>query len=194
MITRNVTWAYVPLFRPPTVTSTPLVEGGGFDHGKNREGSSFSGDTGSGNDESESSGKGIDMVTSEADDTEVEMTRSFWGELYQHLRAPEVGYTAECRLTRRAEGLSARVLLMLRLPLTVFRMVPISGLQHCTLGKQRDLMNISPDRYIRLFLKDVRVLKTNGQKYCPNMLGIRAGQAGYRAARREEKTSAAGGH
>ena len=170
------------------------MEGEGFDHGKNREGSSFSGDTESGIDESESSGKGVEMVASEADDTEVEITRSFRGRLYQLVRAPEAGYTAEFRFTRRAEGLSARVLLMLRLPLTGFRMIPISSLQHCTLGKQRDLLNISPDRYARLFLKDVRVLNTDGQKDCPNMLGIGAGRAGYCAARRAENTSAAGGH
>ena len=134
------------------------------------------------------------MVASEADDTEVEITRSFRGGLYQRLHAPEAGYTAEFRLTRRAEGLSARVLLMLRLPLTVFRMLPICSLQHCTLGKQRDLLNVSPDRYARLYLKDVRVLRTDGQNHCPNMPGIRGGRAGCRAARRDKNTSAAGGH
>ena len=45
IIARNVTWAHVPLARPPIVRSTPLVEGGSCDHGKNREASSFGGDT-----------------------------------------------------------------------------------------------------------------------------------------------------
>ena len=50
------------------------MEGGDWDHGKNREASSFGGDTEPGDDESESSGEGVEMVTSEADDTEVENT------------------------------------------------------------------------------------------------------------------------
>ena len=74
IITRNVTWAHVPLSRPPTVISTPLMEGEGCDHGKNLEARSFDGDTESRDDESESSGEGVEMVTSEADDTEVENT------------------------------------------------------------------------------------------------------------------------
>ena len=54
--------------------STPLVEGEGCDHGKNRKASSFGGDTESGDNESESSGVGIEMMTSKADDTKVENT------------------------------------------------------------------------------------------------------------------------
>ena len=69
---RNVTRAHVPLSRPPTVRSTPFVEGEDCDHGKNREASSFGGE--SGDDESESSGEGVEMVTFEADDAEVENT------------------------------------------------------------------------------------------------------------------------
>ena len=69
IIIRNVTWAHVLLSRPPTVRSTPLVQGEGCDHGKNREASSFSGETELGDAESESSGEGIEMVASEADDT-----------------------------------------------------------------------------------------------------------------------------
>ena len=69
IFTRNVTWVHVPLSRPPTARSTPLVEGEGCDHGKNRDVSSFGGDTES-VDESEFSGEGVEMVTPEADDTE----------------------------------------------------------------------------------------------------------------------------
>ena len=69
IITRNVTWAHVPLSRPPTVRSTPLVEGEGCDHGKNREASSFGGETELGDAESESSGEGVEMVTSEVEST-----------------------------------------------------------------------------------------------------------------------------
>ena len=50
------------------------MEGEGYDHGMNREASSFGGVTESGDDESDSSGEGVEMVTSEADDTEVENT------------------------------------------------------------------------------------------------------------------------
>ena len=53
---------------------------------------------------------------------------------------------------------------MLRLPLTAFRMVPISSLLHCAPGKQRYLLSTSPDSYARLFLKDARILKRDGQK------------------------------
>ena len=74
IISRKVAWAHVPLSRPPTVRSTLLVEGEGCDHGKNREASSFGSETELGDAESESSGEGVDMVTSEADDTEVEST------------------------------------------------------------------------------------------------------------------------
>ena len=44
------------------------------DHGKNREASSFGCETELGDVESESSGVGVEMMTSEADDTEVENT------------------------------------------------------------------------------------------------------------------------
>ena len=76
IITRNVTWAHVPLSRSPTVRSTPLVGGEGCDHGKNREGSSFGGEIQLGDDESELSGEGVEMVTSKADDTEEENERA----------------------------------------------------------------------------------------------------------------------
>ena len=62
-ITRNVTWAHVPFPRPPTVRSTLSVEREGCDHGMNQEASSFGGDTESGDDESESSGEGVEMGT-----------------------------------------------------------------------------------------------------------------------------------
>ena len=74
IITKNVTWAHVPLSRPLTVRSTSLVEANGYDHGKNQEASSFGGKTELGDAESESSGEGVEMMTSEADDTEIEST------------------------------------------------------------------------------------------------------------------------
>ena len=73
------------------------------------------------------------------------ITRSFRGGLYQLLHAPRATYTGFL-LTQRAEGLSARVLLILRLPLTSFRMVPISSLLHWAPGKQKDLPNTFPGR------------------------------------------------
>ena len=73
-ITRNVIWAHVPLSCPLTVRSTPLVEGKDCDHGKNREASSFGGETELGDAGYESGGEGVEMVTSEADDTKVEST------------------------------------------------------------------------------------------------------------------------
>ena len=60
----------------------------------NREASSFDGVTESGDDEFDSSSEGVVMVTSEADDTARENTRSCRGGLYQLLRAPEAAYTA----------------------------------------------------------------------------------------------------
>ena len=74
IITRSVTWAHVPLSRPPSARSTPSVEWEGCDHRMNREASSFGGDTESGDDESELSGEGVEMVTSEVDDTERDNT------------------------------------------------------------------------------------------------------------------------
>ena len=50
------------------------MEEKGCDHRKNREVTSFGGETELGDAESESSGEGVEMVTSEADDTEVENT------------------------------------------------------------------------------------------------------------------------
>ena len=79
IIKRNVTWAHVPLSRPPIVRSTPSVGGEGCDFGMNRETSSFGDDTESGNDESDSSGEEVEMVTSEADDTDVENTPLVFG-------------------------------------------------------------------------------------------------------------------
>ena len=72
IITRNVTWTHVPLSRPLTVK--PLVEGEGCDHGQNREVSSLGSETELGDAESESSGEEVEMVTSEADNTEVDST------------------------------------------------------------------------------------------------------------------------
>ena len=74
IITRNVTWAYVRYRRSLITGPKPLVEEKGCDHGKNREASSSGGETELGDAESESSGEGVEMVTSEADDTEVEST------------------------------------------------------------------------------------------------------------------------
>ena len=74
IITRNVTWAHVRSGRSLITRSKPLVEVKGCDHGKKREASSFGGETELGDAESESSGEGVEMVTSEADDTEVEST------------------------------------------------------------------------------------------------------------------------
>ena len=74
IITRNVTWTHIPLSRPPTTGSTPTVEGEGCGRGRNQEASSFGGVTKLGDDESESSGEGVEMVTSEADDTAREST------------------------------------------------------------------------------------------------------------------------
>ena len=50
IMTRNVTRAHLPLSRPPTARSTPLVEGEGCDRRRNREASSFGGVTESGDD------------------------------------------------------------------------------------------------------------------------------------------------
>ena len=74
IITRNVTWAHVHSGRSLITRSKPLAEKKGCGHGTNREASSFGGETELGDAESESSGEGVEMVTSEADNTEVEST------------------------------------------------------------------------------------------------------------------------
>ena len=57
-----------------------------------------------------------------------------------------------------------------RLPLTACCMVPISSLLHRAPGKQIRVLSTSPDRYARLFFKDVRVLKRDGRKTLPKGL------------------------
>ena len=75
------------------------------------------------------------------------------------------------RRKKRTQGGSfdpkGRGLLMLRLPVTAFSMVPISRLLHYAAGKQTELPSTSPDRYARQFLKSVRVLKRDGRKTLP---------------------------
>ena len=88
--------------RPSTTRSTPSVEGEGCDRGRNQKASSFGGDTESGDDEFESNGEGVEMVTSEADYTEREIT-------------PLVSGRAVSTRTRTVEGRTTRVSLMLRL-------------------------------------------------------------------------------
>ena len=74
IITRKVTLAHIRSRRSLITGSKPLVEEKGCDHGTNREASSFGGETELGDAESESNGEKVEMVTSEADDTEVEST------------------------------------------------------------------------------------------------------------------------
>ena len=154
IITRNVIWAHVPLSRPPTVRSTPLVEGEGCDHGKNREASSFGGETELGGAEYESSGEGVEMVTSEADDAEIESTPLVSG------RAGSA--TSRAGSSVHSEGLADA-------PATSdnFSHGLVSSLLHCAPGKQRDLLSTSPDHCARLFSKDVCVLKRDGRKTLP---------------------------
>ena len=134
--------------------SKPLVEEKGCDHGKNREASSFVGETELGDAESDSNGEGVEMVASEADDTEVKSTPFVSG------RA--ISTTSRAGSSVHSEGLADA-------PATseTFRMVPITSLLRCTPGKQRDLLSTSPDSYARLFSKDVRVLKRDGRKALP---------------------------
>ena len=153
-ITRNITWAHVPLSRPPAVRSTPLMKGEGCDHGKNREASSFGGETELGDAESESSGEGVGMVTSEADDTEVENTPFVSG------RA--VSTTSFAGSSVHNEGLADA-------PATSdsFSHGPEQQFGALRAGEAKYLLSTSPDRYARLFSKDVRVLKREGRKTLP---------------------------
>ena len=94
--------------------------------------------------ESESSGVGVEMVTSEADDTEVENTPFVSG------RAVSTTSLAESSV--HSEGLADA-------PATSdsFSHGPDQQFVHCAPGKQRDLLSTSPDRYARQCSKDVRV-------------------------------------
>ena len=84
----------------------------------------------SGDEESESSGEEGKMETFEADNTERDNITSFWGVLHQLLRAPEAAYTAGFVFAPKDKGPPARVLLMIRLRRTAFRMVPMSSSLH----------------------------------------------------------------
>ena len=127
--------------------------------GRNREASSFGGGTESRDDESESSGEGVEMMSSEPDDTERENTSLLSGRAISTTSSTGTSVHSGVFFTRRAEGPPARVLLMLRLPLTALCVVPISSLLHCAPGKLKDLLNTPPDHNARLFSKDIRVLK-----------------------------------
>ena len=70
IITRNVTWARIPSLHPAAANSVPLVKEVGYGCRRDRVANSVDSDIESGDDNSESQGEGIDMVTSEADDTE----------------------------------------------------------------------------------------------------------------------------
>ena len=72
------------------------------------------------------------------------MPCSFRGGLYQLFRVPEAAYIPGFVLIRRAEGLSARVLLMLRLPLTVFCMVPFTSFAAPHAGEAKRLAQHIP--------------------------------------------------
>ena len=69
-MTINGIWTHVPLSRPPTTESTPFVEGESYDCGRVREASSVGGSDIKSRSMSESSGEGLEMVTSKVDDTE----------------------------------------------------------------------------------------------------------------------------
>ena len=154
IITRNVTWAHAPLSRPPTVRSTPLVEGEGCDHGRDREASSFGGETELADAESKSSFKRVEMVTSEADDTEAESTPPVSG------RA--VSTTSRIGSSVHSEGLADA-------PATSDNFLHGPDQQFAALRAEeaKRLLSPSPDRYARLLSKDVRVLKRDGRKTLP---------------------------
>ena len=72
IITRNFTWALIPLSRPPTARYTPSVEVEACDRGSDQKASSFRGVTESGGGKYVSIGEGDEMVMTKADDTERE--------------------------------------------------------------------------------------------------------------------------
>ena len=140
----------------------------GCDRGRNREASSFGGETESEDDESESSGEGVKMVTSKANDTE------------RHNAPLVLGRTVSSTTSRARSSVHSAVsfdpkgrkpldedLADAPATLTAFRMIPISSLLHCAPGKQKYLPNTSADRYARLFLKGVRVLNRDARKTLP---------------------------
>lgn len=105
---------------------------------------SFGVGTVSGDDESESCGEGVNIVTSETNDTKRKNTRSFQGELYQLLGAPQSAYTAGFCLTRCAEDPPVKVLPMLRLPLTALSYVSDQQFVALRTGKFKRLKQKHP--------------------------------------------------
>ena len=158
---------HLPLSRLPTVRSTPLVEGEGCDHGKNREANSFGGDTESGDDESQSSGEGVEMLTSEVDDTEVENTLPVSGKAVS--TTSRAGSSAHSGTSFDSKGRRAFGEGLADAPATFdsFSHGPDRSLLHCATGIQRDMLSTSRDRYARLFSKDVHVLERDSRKTLP---------------------------
>ena len=185
IITRNVTWAHVPLSRSPTVRSTPLVKGEGCDLGKNREVGSFGGETELGEAESESSGEGVEMVTSEADDTEVESSPLVSG------RA--VSTTSRAGSSVHSEGLNDASATS-----DNFSHGPDQQFAALRAGEAKRLAKHIPGLLrTTIFKGRLRAEERTVEKHCPNKPDIRGRRARYRIARRGGEylgTSAAGGH
>ena len=97
-----------------------------FGCGRNLEVSSIGSGIDSGDDEYESSGKGFEMGTSEAD----AIMRENYSLVSERAASTTLSAGSSVHswvmLNRRTKGLPARVLLTPRLPLTVIRMVPMS--------------------------------------------------------------------
>ena len=153
IITRNVTWAHVPLSRPPTAMSTPSVEGEGCGHGRNQEASSFGGDTESGDGEFESSGEGVEMVTSETDDTERENIPPVPGRAVSTIsRAGSSVHSGLC-FDPKGRGPFGEGLADAPSTSDSFLYGPDQQFAALRAGKQKDLPNTSPRTAMRDFFK-----------------------------------------
>ena len=99
------------------------------------------------------------MITSQADDTKRENTPLVLGRTASTTSSAGSSVHSGFLLARRVEYVLVRVLLMLQLPLRAFPMVPITSSMHFVPRKQKYLPRTSPDRSVRLSLKDLRVMK-----------------------------------
>ena len=104
----------------------PSVKRECFGRGRNLEVCSVGSGIDSGDDEYESSDKGFEMRTSEADAIMRENYPLVSGRAASTTLSAGSSVHSWVILTRRAKGLPARVLLTPRLPLTTIRMVPMS--------------------------------------------------------------------
>ena len=156
------------ILRPSTARSTPLVGRGGCNRGRNREASSFGGDTELGDDESESSGEGVEMVTSGVDYTERENTPFVSGRAVS--TTSRAGSRVHSEVSSDSKGQGPFGEGLADAPTTSESISYCPDQQFAALRAReakRHAEHIIPGQQRARILKDVRLLKRHGQKLLP---------------------------